>query len=257
VTAAKRTAKRTAKDDAAKSKKRRKLETAQKAETKEKKTTRAAVPPFAEPLINTVTRLRPKTAWTTGRGPRVVVVGAGPAGLSAARVLLNAGVDVIVLEARDRVGGRVFTETLPERVVARRRSTRSDVDSSSFSGERKKTTETTTKTITLPATKVDLGASFVHGCHEYNPLFLMARESGVRLDNAEGGYSAGWLTGAAWYDVKGPGTVPAKHVRKAVEVAQFVGNALASESDEKRLGERVGVSECDKRDANNRVGRLT
>jgi monoamine oxidase len=174
----------------------------------------------------------------------VVVVGAGPAGLSAARVLLNAGVDVIVLEARDRVGGRVHTETLPERVVSVDDQLDPMFDSSSFSGERKKTTETTTKTITLPATKVDLGASFVHGCHEYNPLFLMARESGVRLDNAEGGYSAGWLTGAAWYDVKGPGTVPAKHVRKAVEVAQFVGNALASASDEKR-GERVGVSECD------------
>ena len=246
VNAAKRTAKRTAKDDAAKSKKRRKLELKEKAEPKKKKTTRAAVPPLAEPLINTVTRLRPKTAWTTGRVPRVVVVGAGPAGLSAARVLLNAGVDVIVLEARDRVGGRVFTETLPERVVAVDDQLDPMFDSCSFSGERKKTTETTTKTITLPATKVDLGASFVHGCHEYNPLFLMARESGVRLDNAEGGYSAGWLTGAAWYDVKGPGTVPAKHVRKAVEVAQFVGNALASESDEKRLGERVGVSECDK-----------
>jgi hypothetical protein len=244
VNAAKRTAKRTAKDDEAKSKKRRKLETETKAETKKKKTTRAAVPPFAEPLINTVPRLRPKTAWTTGRVPRVVVIGAGPAGLSAARVLLNAGVDVIVLEARDRVGGRVFTETLPERVVAV--DDPSDVfdSSSGFSGTGKKPT-TPTKTITLPATKVDLGASFVHGCHEYNPLFLMARESGVRLDNAEGGYSAGWLTGAAWYDVKGPGTVPVKHVRKAVEVAQFVGNALASASDEKRLGERVGVSEHD------------
>ena len=244
VTAAKRTAKRTAKDDAAKSKKRRKLETATKAETKKK--TPRAVPPFAEPVKKTVPRLRPKTAWTTGRAPRVVVVGAGPAGLSAARVLLNAGVDVIVLEARDRVGGRVFTETLPERVVAVDDPIDPIDSSSGFSERTGKKTTTPTKTITLPATKVDLGASFVHGCHEYNPLFLMARESGVRLDNAEGGYSAGWLTGAAWYDVKGPGTVPAKHVRKAVEVAQFVGNALASESDEKRLGERVGASECDK-----------
>jgi monoamine oxidase len=39
----------------------------------------------------------------------VVVLGAGMAGLSAARVLAERNVHVVVLEARDRVGGRVFT----------------------------------------------------------------------------------------------------------------------------------------------------
>jgi monoamine oxidase len=42
----------------------------------------------------------------------VVVVGAGLAGLSAARALRSAGRDVVVLEARDRVGGRTVNEPI-------------------------------------------------------------------------------------------------------------------------------------------------
>jgi NADPH-dependent 2,4-dienoyl-CoA reductase/sulfur reductase-like enzyme len=40
---------------------------------------------------------------------RVLVIGAGAAGLAAARHLAGAGIDVSVLEARDRIGGRVWT----------------------------------------------------------------------------------------------------------------------------------------------------
>ena len=44
------------------------------------------------------------------RGTRVLVIGAGFAGLSAARALRQSGMDVIVLEARTRPGGRVLTD---------------------------------------------------------------------------------------------------------------------------------------------------
>ncbi|KAK1391655.1 lysine-specific histone demethylase 1-like [Heracleum sosnowskyi] len=41
---------------------------------------------------------------------RIIVIGAGPAGLAAARHLQRQGFEVTVLEARGRIGGRVFTD---------------------------------------------------------------------------------------------------------------------------------------------------
>jgi len=47
---------------------------------------------------------------TASSEPDVAVVGAGMAGLAAARRLQDAGLRVVVLEARPRIGGRAFTE---------------------------------------------------------------------------------------------------------------------------------------------------
>src|SRR3954447_25604649 len=43
----------------------------------------------------------------------VIVVGAGVTGLAAAEILATAGMTVHVLEARGRIGGRIFTLNLP------------------------------------------------------------------------------------------------------------------------------------------------
>ncbi|MFD3307025.1 flavin monoamine oxidase family protein [Streptomyces sp. NPDC058694] len=51
----------------------------------------------------------PDPGGTRGADLDVVVIGAGAAGLSAARVLADAGKRVTVIEARDRIGGRLWT----------------------------------------------------------------------------------------------------------------------------------------------------
>jgi monoamine oxidase len=43
----------------------------------------------------------------------VIIIGAGVAGLSAARALSDGGLSVMLLEARDRIGGRIFTQHIP------------------------------------------------------------------------------------------------------------------------------------------------
>ena len=47
----------------------------------------------------------------------VAIIGAGAAGLGAAHALRGHGLSVLVLEARDRLGGRAFTQTLANGVI--------------------------------------------------------------------------------------------------------------------------------------------
>ena len=69
-----------------------------------------ALPPRLPKAVTSV-----KTAagsYHDKRNFKVAVIGAGMAGLSAASHLMTNGVpaeDIVVLEARDRVGGRIFT----------------------------------------------------------------------------------------------------------------------------------------------------
>lgn len=92
-------------------------------------------------------------ARAAGAGRHVAVVGAGLAGLAAARTLLDADARVTVLEARDRIGGRAFTESA---------------------------------TFGLP---YDHGASWLHSA-DANPLTSIATGLGFQVEEQ---YGASWL----------------------------------------------------------------
>jgi phytoene dehydrogenase-like protein len=78
---------------------------------------------------------------------RVIVIGAGMAGLTAANALAIAGVEVVVLEARDRIGGRLLT---------------ADVG----------------------GVRVDLGGAWIHG-PDGNPVACFAAANGIGWKAAE------------------------------------------------------------------------
>lgn len=58
--------------------------------------------------------LAPRESFTQKRKKSCVIVGAGFSGLAAAFKLKNAGWNVTILEARDRIGGRVFSYSFPQ-----------------------------------------------------------------------------------------------------------------------------------------------
>ena len=58
--------------------------------------------------------LAPNNLFAQKRKKSCVVIGAGFAGLSAAYKLKNAGWNITILEARDRIGGRVFSHSMPQ-----------------------------------------------------------------------------------------------------------------------------------------------
>ncbi len=89
-------------------------------------------------------------SWSMGTAApeRVIVVGAGMAGLVAARLLHDSGFTVTVLEARDRLGGRTWTDG----------------------------------SLGAP---LDMGGSWVHGV-DGNPLTLWCEALGIALVESQG-----------------------------------------------------------------------
>jgi monoamine oxidase len=87
----------------------------------------------------------------------VIIVGAGAAGIGAARRLVEAGLSVAVLESRDRIGGRAFTDT------------------------------------TATAFPLDLGCEWLHSANR-NPMTRIARHNGFTVDRSPAPWDRPTLT---------------------------------------------------------------
>ncbi|KAJ4785232.1 hypothetical protein LUZ62_036478 [Rhynchospora pubera] len=119
--------------------------------------------------------------------PSVIVIGAGIAGIAAARSLSNAAFKVTVLESRDRIGGRVNTDY-------------------SF------------------GCPIDMGASWLHGVCNENSLAPLIRCLGLKLYRTSGDDSVLYdhdLESYALYDKKGH-QVPQEVVIKVGEIFETI-----------------------------------
>ena len=99
-------------------------------------------PPTAPEPDSVPTDIPQPETESASREAQVLVLGAGISGLAAARTLTDKGVSVIVLEARDRIGGRMWTDS----------------------------------SLGLPH---DLGASWIHGV-KGNPIADLAKRFGIQ-----------------------------------------------------------------------------
>ncbi|WP_299869086.1 FAD-dependent oxidoreductase [uncultured Hoeflea sp.] len=115
--------------------------------------------------------------------PDVIVIGAGMAGLAAARDLAARGLSVIILEARDRIGGRLWTSRA------------------------------------WPDAPVDLGASWIHGTRG-NPLTRLADDAGLRRIPTRWEPKPVYATGGSRVDLDGAEAHTETMIRAARAMAE-------------------------------------
>ena len=144
---------------------------------------------------------------------RTLVIGAGLAGLSAARRLQAAGREVLVLEARDRIGGRVWT-----------------------SGR-------------WPELPLDLGATWIHGVRG-NPITELA--DGLQAKRLRTEYDRSVLHDTDGSAVEGPRAVALDALRKrladALERAQQRDRDVSVQSVVDALATKIKATPAQRRD---------
>jgi len=113
-------------------------------------------------------------------GADVIVVGAGAAGIAAARRLYEAGLDVLLVEAADRIGGRAHSRILPLPSVPRRRP-----------GPSVGPVVTGPRPSPGKEVVVDLGCGWLHSARR-NPWTTLAERYGLAVDRTPANWRGQW-----------------------------------------------------------------
>ncbi|CAE8597374.1 unnamed protein product [Polarella glacialis] len=149
----------------------------------------------------------------------VLIIGAGLAGLTAARILTAFGSRALVVEARDRLGGRASTGEFPA-----------------------------APELGIPeASPVEEGCNYLHGCSSEHPLFVMAHRLGLPTAVAAGDIGCqygGWESSevAEWRDPAAGGEIiPLEEMVDAVLLLQQVVYGVGSLTKERQASNGTAV----------------
>lgn len=112
-------------------------------------------------------------------GADAIVIGAGAAGIAAARHLHDAGVDVLLVEAGDRVGGRARSITVPLSLPRRRPEPGMRPGVADFRPPPGK------------QVTVDLGCGWLHSAKR-NPWTALADHYGLAIDRSSANWDTQW-----------------------------------------------------------------
>jgi Flavin containing amine oxidoreductase len=128
-----------------------------------------------DPLIALIAEGMSRSRSSAYHSERVIVLGAGMSGLACARELQNRGYEVLVVEARGRVGGRLKGGSVN---LANRQEPQETAEDHGCRGKHKAQRMEQQQQQQQQQQLVDLGGALIHGIDD-NPLSRLVQDMGI------------------------------------------------------------------------------